>query len=84
MPKVIQPVEENGKICYGVFSTIVMDFMTPFYDSLEELKTNHPEYAHLRVYNILSDKIPKCENGVIRFRVHVLGAAQNTLKAVQV
>jgi len=52
MPRVIQPVKVGKKKYYAVFSTVVMDFLTPFYKSVRELKKNHPEYKSLRVANL--------------------------------
>jgi len=52
MPRVIQPVKVGKKKYYAVFSTVVMDFLTPFYKSVRELKKNHPEYKSLKVANL--------------------------------
>jgi hypothetical protein len=52
MPRVIQPVKVGKKKYYAVFSTISMDFLTPFYKSVRELKKNHPEYKSLKVANL--------------------------------
>lgn len=52
MPRVIQPVKAGKKKYYAVFSTIVMDFLTPFYSSVKQLKKNHPQYENLKVRNV--------------------------------
>lgn len=56
MPRVIQPVKVGRKKYYAVFSTIVMDFLTPFYTSVRVLKAKHPEYKNLKVYNVFGIK----------------------------
>jgi len=52
MPKVIQPVKVGKKRYYAVYSTIVMDFVTPFYSSVKQLKKMHPQYKNLKVKNL--------------------------------
>ena len=56
MPKVIQPLQVGKKRYYAVYSTIVMDFVTPFYSSVKQLKKMHPEYKNLKVKNLFGRK----------------------------
>jgi hypothetical protein len=49
MPKYIQPILVGKKRYYAVYSTIVMDFITPYYPSLKALRKAHPEYRNLKV-----------------------------------
>ncbi len=49
MPKYIQPILIDGRRYYAVFSTISMDFLTPLYPSVKDLKKAHPEYRRLKV-----------------------------------
>jgi len=57
MPVVIQPVKVRNKRYYAVFSTIVMDFLTPFYPSVQLLKKKSPEYKNLKVKNLFGRHI---------------------------
>ena len=49
MPKYIQPIVVGNKRYYAVYSTVVMDFVTPYFPSLELLKKRYPQYRNLKV-----------------------------------
>lgn len=45
LPKYVVKINvEGGRPLYAVFSTIVMDFVSGFYKSLEDLWRDYPEY----------------------------------------
>lgn len=49
MPKYIEQIRAGAETYYAVFSTVVMDYLTPFYDSVEQLREEHPEYSGLQL-----------------------------------
>jgi len=78
MPRVIQPVKVGKKKYYAVFSTVVMDFLTPFYKSVRELKKNHPEYKSLRVANLfgragIRGSVEGGDRLTVRMKVYSIG-----------
>jgi hypothetical protein len=76
MPRAIQPVKVGKKRYYAVFSTISMDFLTPFYKSVRALRKDledEPEFKKLKVYNLLGSGTKATIEGsriIVRIKVY--------------
>ena len=78
MPRVIQPVKVGKKKYYAVFSTIMMDFLTPFYKSVRALRKDledEPEFKALKVGDLLGSDAKATIDGkhiIVRMKVFQL------------
>jgi hypothetical protein len=76
MPRAIQPVRVGKKRYYAVFSTISMDFLTPFYKSVRALRKDledEPEFKKLKVYDLLGSGTNATIDGnriIVRIKVY--------------
>ena len=58
MPRYIQPIKVGNKRYYAVFSTIVMDFVSPLYPDLESIKRDYPGLRVKRGKPLRGEKRP--------------------------